>query len=429
MTKDENKAITAIAYNHINLPTTVTINGQNILYIYDATGVKIQKTVSGTTTDYDGNYIYKKVGTGPNELQFYNTAEGYATPVNASSYGSGFKYVYQYKDHLGNIRLSYSDSDGNGSIAQSEIIEEKNYYPFGLTHKGYNDVTNPGGNSVANRWGYNGKELQDEDVNGKSLDWYDFGARNYDPALGRWMNLDPLAEKTLDPFGYVWNNPIIHIDPDGRSGQTTIVGKGEKEGTYVVKDWIDDGKTDVTLEDGTKIGNSLTTHSFVDDNNKAVEGAVIDMNSSEGQDFIDNEIIKDKPFIVKYMANGTGGENYDFKSRGMEDALAEGKSEIQHNYRGSVASNGEIGSARDFGNIGAGIVAGRFGLKWGASRIGFDTLQTLQNSSIEVVDTPMGPSPILHIDFQKESTTTQKAQKLGWDIGIKLNKSDGKIKF
>jgi len=42
------------------------------------------------------------------------------------------KYVYQYKDHLGNIRLSYSDNVlKNGTIAQNEIIEENNYYPFG----------------------------------------------------------------------------------------------------------------------------------------------------------------------------------------------------------------------------------------------------------------------------------------------------------
>ncbi|WP_299362488.1 RHS repeat-associated core domain-containing protein, partial [Winogradskyella sp.] len=94
------------------------------------------------------------------------------------------------------------------------IIEENNYYPFGLKHRGYNDVVSANVNSQASKYKYNGKELNDE----LGLDWYDFGARNYDASLGRWMNLDPLAEKytNLSPFSYVANNVINAIDPDGR---------------------------------------------------------------------------------------------------------------------------------------------------------------------------------------------------------------------
>jgi len=112
-------------------------------------------------------------------------------------------------DHLGNIRLSYADDNGDGSIATNEIREENNYYPFGLKHKGYN--SNQNGRN--HKYGFGGKEEQDE----IGLAWIDITARNYDPAIGRWMNLDPLAEKYLDvsPFAYVINNPLVFIDPDG----------------------------------------------------------------------------------------------------------------------------------------------------------------------------------------------------------------------
>lgn len=248
MTKDNNKSITSITYNHLNLPTNVEINGKgSISYVYDATGVKQMKTVSetimphassATLTMYANNFIYKKFIPGYRstiiprwELKFFSHAEGYIEPtVNYPSTGGGkvilkqagvseivtnpylanADYVYQFKDHLGNIRLSYSDSDGNGDIdAGSEIIEENNYYPFGLKHKGYNNVIN----GTDHKYGFGGKEEQEE----LGLGWVDITARNYNPELGRWMNIDPLAEKMRrhSPYNYAFNNPVFFIDYDG----------------------------------------------------------------------------------------------------------------------------------------------------------------------------------------------------------------------
>lgn len=85
------------------------------------------------------------------------------------------------------------------------------YYPFGMNMNGpwMNDLS---GND--NPYQYNGKEL--ESFGG--LGWYDYGARYYDPAIGRWTSVDPLAEKyaSVSPYVYALNTPINAYDPDGR---------------------------------------------------------------------------------------------------------------------------------------------------------------------------------------------------------------------
>ena len=229
MIKDENKKITNIVYNHLNLPVEITFSGGNkINYLYNAAGVKVQKKVTnGTvvkTTDYLGGFQYEN-----DVLKFFPHAEGYVS----ATYGFGeyfFNYVFNYTDHLGNIRLSYTENNFTG---EATIMEENHYYPFGLKHKAYNtqgytfvlpmDGT-PGynvpqlmqeneRNPNPYKYKYNGKELQEE----LGLNLYDYGARNYDAAIGRWINIDPLAEITLSmsPYNYVKNNPVKLIDPNG----------------------------------------------------------------------------------------------------------------------------------------------------------------------------------------------------------------------
>ena len=121
----------------------------------------------------------------------------------------------------------------NNGIAT--IVDESNYYPFGLTHKGYNNITKGLGSAAAKKYKYNGKELQDE----IGLDMYDYGARHYDPSLGRWFVVDPLAEKMrrYSPYNYAFDNPIYFIDADGMAPSGPIddlVKKAKDYATTVV---------------------------------------------------------------------------------------------------------------------------------------------------------------------------------------------------
>ncbi|UOB16292.1 RHS repeat domain-containing protein [Abyssalbus ytuae] len=209
---------------------------------------------------YTGNYIYEN-----GSLKMFFHPEGYFdvtdTPPSGELEGV---YVYQYKDHLGNIRLSYSDSDGNGIIsAQTEIVEENNYYPFGLTHQGYNNSVSSLGNAVAKKYMFGGKEYQDKNIGGNQLNWYDVSARNYDPALGRWMNLDPLAEqmRRYSPYNYAFDNPIYFIDPDGmlsKSFLDELWKKSDNETTWTNNNdgtfSGSNGKTASTGENGNENG-------------------------------------------------------------------------------------------------------------------------------------------------------------------------------
>src|SRR5690606_37373172 len=179
MTSDANKGITVIGYNHLNLPDEIVTGSGTISYVYDALGTKLQKSVSGegSVTQYAGNFVYAG-STTVQTLQHFGHPEGYVTPDGMG----GYDHVYQYRDHLGNVRLSYSDADLNGSInPATEILSENNYYPGGLLQKGYNNVVSSNANSSAEKYKYQGQELEEE----LGKDTYAFQWRDYDPATLR----------------------------------------------------------------------------------------------------------------------------------------------------------------------------------------------------------------------------------------------------
>ena len=121
-------------------------------------------------------------------------------------------FHYQVRDHQGNVRVVASLS------SQPNAIEQKNeYFPYG----------GPWGDASTNQgfqpYKYNGKEL--DRVHG--LDWYDYGARRYDPAFAQFTQVDPLCEQYphLSPYAYCAGNPVRYVDPDGMDWYENEEGK------------------------------------------------------------------------------------------------------------------------------------------------------------------------------------------------------------
>jgi RHS repeat-associated protein len=121
---------------------------------------------------------------------------------------------YYHTDHLGNVRLAFSDLDGDNAITvrdiyypANEIVQERHYYPFGLTHTG------PWFATVVpdNAYRYNGIELDE------STGLYMAPFRSYDATIGRWTSVDPLTElmPSLTPYRFGFNNPTLYADPLG----------------------------------------------------------------------------------------------------------------------------------------------------------------------------------------------------------------------
>ncbi|MDV6167116.1 DUF6443 domain-containing protein [Flavobacterium sp. DG1-102-2] len=228
LTSDLNKGIAAngIIYNHMNLPVKITMNSVNgtgtISYIYNASGTKLRKTVVNTgispsvttVVDYLTGFQYKN-----NVLDFIPTNEGYVknTVVNGTN---NYNYVYNYKDHLGNVRLSYAVDPVDGVL---KILEESHYYPFGMKHSGYNSTQNMISgfqtlpavrltpvNSPADmtyKYKFQGQERQDE----LGLSWDSFKWRDYDYTIGRFISIDPLAPDFPQWSPYVFSGNLVTI--------------------------------------------------------------------------------------------------------------------------------------------------------------------------------------------------------------------------
>ncbi|HBL78306.1 MAG: hypothetical protein A2W90_16380 [Bacteroidetes bacterium GWF2_42_66] len=291
------RGLTSIAYfDELNLPKQYYKNASNkVDYTYDAQGSKWGKTatISGTaaTTLYYGPFIY--VG---GTLSKVLTPEGFYDPTTSL-------YHYYLKDHLGDTRITLHYS-GTTAVVDQEV----EYYPFGSLFAD--------NNLDKNTYLYNGKELNNE-----FFENYDYGARFYDPELGRWHSVDPKAEKfrRMSPYNYAADNPIRFIDPDGMEMKPYLVFDGAAKTLQI----FDDNETVGNSSDDKFLG-EFDAHNNVDSKSKGKweDGTyeILDKNerfTHDGKFEKDGTTPQDSP-------NGRYGEGgiyraKDFKEKGTKE--------------------------------------------------------------------------------------------------------------
>ncbi|MEM6734426.1 MAG: RHS repeat-associated core domain-containing protein, partial [Bacteroidota bacterium] len=151
MTRDLNKGITRIEYNHLNLPTRVDWEaGRYQLTTYDANGIKLQKRdykadTLHKTIDYVGEFVYVTEGSGQTKLKQISHDEGRVVPLDDGS----FSYEYHLKDHLGNVRVTFSTTPENYEMIETFESGEDNGFQDLQRFTNSNANTTSGGNEVA----------------------------------------------------------------------------------------------------------------------------------------------------------------------------------------------------------------------------------------------------------------------------------------
>ncbi|KAA0229734.1 RHS repeat-associated core domain-containing protein [candidate division KSB1 bacterium] len=290
-----------------NNPITVDANGQ-----FEST-VLFQQGEHPTWKSWDLTKLTQKWVTTPSsnngvilwatnedvnayDLRFYSSENETKPPELMIIWSDQPKTVYFLKDHLGSIRATVLDSAG------APVVAYDDYDPWGYLLAGRTKKRTWSDSQAVAKNKFTGKEWDDE----YSVNWLHFPYRSYDPEIGRWLVRDPLEMKypSLSPYVYAANNPVNVIDIDGDS--TFVVANDN--GTYTVTGGNLSGAEDDTGiytrdADGNLVlvGQSITTHSFFDDDGKAVVDAIIDPTSYEGALFVLGEVVGGDPTLLGYM--------------------------------------------------------------------------------------------------------------------------------
>lgn len=215
MTSHVDKGIENISYNFLNLPKKVTFQQSvpnmtnNLDFLYRADGVKVKKvytyyepragSMRTESTDYlDGGFQYVD-----EDLKFVPTSEGYYDVTNG-------RYVYNYLDQVGNVRLAYYKNGFNATV----LDRVTDYYPFGLEYP----ASGVWPLQYLYRYGFQGQEKQIE------TGWSSFKWRNSIPELGRFFNVDPLSEQYAyqSHYNFSENAVVAHRELEGLEKQYVL---------------------------------------------------------------------------------------------------------------------------------------------------------------------------------------------------------------
>ena len=236
MTSDLNRRISSVSYNRQNRPARIKHSGGTETFTYLPDGTKRGRTVLGkdwslSRTEYRGNLVY--AGDSLKCILF----DGGLIAMD----GASPEYLFFLRDHLGSTRV-VARPDG-------KAVQVNHYYPYGMAFAGGGMSGNAGAHPVEGGVSVAGGSLEiggetggmelarpgasqpyrflgNELYTSNSLGLYDFSARMYDPALGRFLSVDPMAEgyRHLSPYAYCAGNPVVYADKDGQVIGRVVVG-------------------------------------------------------------------------------------------------------------------------------------------------------------------------------------------------------------
>ena len=193
----------SFTYNLENKPLTITIGGQTTTFVYDGDNGRVKKVVGSTTTRYISQ-LYECENTNCSRMIF-------AGPERVATLVPSGGVHYYHPDHLGSSNVI---TDGTGAKVQSLT-----YFPYGATRTNSSPVTP----AVDVPYKYTGQELD------ASTALYNYEARQYEAALGRFVSpdtvvSDPFNPQDLNRYSYVRNNPFLYNDPSGQEPLMTLSG-------------------------------------------------------------------------------------------------------------------------------------------------------------------------------------------------------------